>query len=76
LLLRQGLPLLTEKLADVTWAWLESRTAAAFMGRLTKLDAGVVLTDLITLLVGEKHVRGKTTLGRVRIYHQSASNFK
>ena len=34
-------------------------------GKHTELDAGVVLTDLVTLLVGEKHVCGKTTLGRV-----------
>jgi hypothetical protein len=36
--------------------------------RLTKLDSRVVLTDLLTLLVGEKHVCGKTTLGRVGVW--------
>jgi len=33
----------------------------------TELDTGVVLTNLLTLLVGEEHVRGKTTLGRVGV---------
>lgn len=33
----------------------------------TELDTRVVLTDLFTLLVGEKHVCGKTTLGRVGV---------
>lgn len=36
-------------------------------GRHTELDTGVVLTDLLALLVGEEHVCGKTTLGRVGV---------
>ena len=36
-------------------------------GRHTELDTGVVLADLVALLVGEKHVGGETTLGRVGV---------
>jgi hypothetical protein len=36
--------------------------------RLTELDAGVVLADLVTLIVGEEHVCGQTTLGGVGVY--------
>jgi hypothetical protein len=36
--------------------------------RLTELDAGVVLTDLLAGLVGEEHVGGKTTLGGVGVW--------
>ena len=35
--------------------------------KLTELDAGVVLADLLTLLVGEEHVCRETTLGRVGV---------
>ena len=35
---------------------------------LTKLDARVVLADLLALLIGKEHVGGKTTLGRVWVY--------
>jgi hypothetical protein len=35
--------------------------------RLTELDAGVLLADLVALLVGEEHVGGETTLGRVGV---------
>lgn len=38
------------------------------LGSLTELDAWVVLTDLVTLLVGEEHVGGETTLGGVGVY--------
>jgi hypothetical protein len=34
----------------------------------TELDTGVVLADLVTLLVGEEHVGGKTTLRLVRVW--------
>lgn len=76
LLLRQGLPPLTEKLADVTCIRLKSRFAAAFLDKFTELDTGVVLTDLVTLLVGKEHVRRETTLGRVGVYHRSVSDFE
>ena len=33
----------------------------------TEFDAGVLLADLVALLVGEKHVGGETTLGRVGV---------
>lgn len=36
--------------------------------KLTELDAGVVLTDLLAGLVGEEHVGGKTTLGGVGVW--------
>jgi hypothetical protein len=35
--------------------------------RLTELDTGVVLADLVTLLVGKEHVGRETTLGRVGV---------
>jgi hypothetical protein len=50
LLLVEGLPSLTEELAD-----------------LAERDTGVLLTDVLTLLVGEEHVGGKTTLGGVGV---------
>lgn len=34
---------------------------------LAERDAGVLLTDIVTLLVRKEHVGGKTTLGRVGI---------
>ena len=34
----------------------------------TKADAGVLFTNILTLVVGEEHVGRKTTLGRVRVY--------
>jgi hypothetical protein len=68
LLLVQGLPLLSEKLADLAYAWLEMWFMLVELYRLTELDAGVVLADLVTLIVGEEHVSGKTTLGGVGVY--------
>lgn len=40
-----------------------------FAGRqwLTKLDARVILSNLLTVLVGEEHVGGETTLGSVGV---------
>ncbi len=35
---------------------------------LTKADARVFLSNIVTLLVGKEHVSGKTTLWRVGIY--------
>lgn len=35
--------------------------------RLTELDTGVFLADLVALVVGEEHVGGKSTLGRVGV---------
>ena len=35
--------------------------------RLTELDAGVLLADLVTLLVGEEHVGRETALGGVGV---------
>lgn len=37
------------------------------IGTLTELDTGVLLTDVLTLLVGEEHVGRETTLGCVRV---------
>jgi hypothetical protein len=39
--------------------------------RLTELDAGVVLADLLAGLVGEEHVGGQTTLGGVGVWRSS-----
>jgi len=39
--------------------------------RLTKLDAWVVLADLLALLVREEHVGGQATLRRVGICYKS-----
>jgi hypothetical protein len=36
----------------------------------TELDAGVVLADLVTLLVGEEHVGREATLRLVRVWRQ------
>jgi hypothetical protein len=36
--------------------------------RLTELDAGVVLANLVALLIGEKHVGGETTLGGIGVW--------
>lgn len=33
----------------------------------TKADARVLLSDIVALLVGEEHVSGQTTLGRIGI---------
>lgn len=38
------------------------------VGALTELDAGVLLTDVLALLVGEEHVGRETTLRCVRVY--------
>lgn len=46
----QGLPALTENLAD-----------------LAKGDTRVLLSDALTLLVGEEHVGRETTLGRIGV---------
>ena len=35
---------------------------------LTEGDARVLLANVLTLLVGEEHVGGETTLGGVRVY--------
>jgi len=40
---------------------------AELLADLAELDTGVVLADLVTLLVGEEHVGGKTTLGLVGV---------
>jgi hypothetical protein len=34
----------------------------------TEADAGVLFTNILTLVVGEEHVGRKTTLGRVGVY--------
>jgi len=37
-------------------------------GKLTERDTGVLLADLVTVVVGEEHVRGQTTLGSVGVW--------
>lgn len=34
---------------------------------LTEADAGVLLANLVTVVIGEEHVGGQTTLGRVGV---------
>ena len=34
----------------------------------TEADAGVLLSHIVTLLVGEEHVGGQATLGRVGVW--------
>lgn len=34
---------------------------------LTEADTGILLTDVIALVIGEEHVRGKTTLGSIGV---------
>ena len=61
----------SSELSDVTWE--ESATIFKYMSsRLTELDAGVVLADLVTLLVGEEHVGRETALGGVGVWIASA----
>ena len=67
--LGQGLPLVTEHLADLACCEgqpvaMSQRTAC----NLTKGDTGVLLANLVTVLVGEEHVGGQTALGRVGVY--------
>jgi hypothetical protein len=77
LLLVQRLPLLAELLADLAWGGIRSSYIGMVSeAKLTELDTRVVLTDLVTLLVGEEHVGGQTTLGRVRVYYQSERNLR
>jgi len=44
-----------------------SMIADSGLATLTELDAGVVGANLVTLVVGEAHVGGETTLGRVGV---------
>jgi hypothetical protein len=76
LLLGQSLPLLAELLADLTWVGLDAATLEHQDRRLTELDTGVVLADLLALLVGEEHVGRETTLGRVGIYSEVSFKFR
>jgi hypothetical protein len=69
LLLAQSLPALTEDLADL--AWREgSETCQMPRNKNTKLterDTGVLLTDVLTLLIGKEHVGRQTTLGSIGV---------
>lgn len=68
LLLVQGLPPLTEELANL--AFTKSATSArasVLVSRLTELDAWVLIADLITGVIGEEHVGRKTALWHVRV---------
>lgn len=60
LLVVQCLPSLTEDLADLACKHNASarffRGSARKMGSYTEGDTGVLLTDIVTLLVGEEHV--------------------
>lgn len=41
---------------------------------LTELDARIVFTDLVALVIGEKHVGGETALWHVGVYNASAGD--
>jgi hypothetical protein len=78
LLLAQGLPPLSEDLANLACT---RRARSAFVSRpggqpgaLTKGDAFVLSSDIITLLVGKEHVGGKTTLGCVGIWKEVSAH--
>ena len=38
------------------------------IGGHTEADAGVLLSHIVTLLIGEEHIGGQTTLGRVGVW--------
>jgi hypothetical protein len=69
LLLIQCLPSLTEDLADLTCESYASAAAGRIFTKIdhTEADARVLITDVLTLLVGEEHVRREATLGRVGV---------
>lgn len=64
----ESLPLLTEHLADLAWEVLAAvrQVCRQLMAR-TEGNAGVLLADTVTLLVGEEHVCRETALGGVGV---------
>ena len=70
LLVAEGLPLLTELLANLAWDVLVICFDQNQSVQHTELDAGVVLANLVALLVGEEHVGRKTALGLVGIWRR------
>lgn len=76
LLVVEGLPALTEETTDLAFhgekwlvrLWIKTNKHREHdYGDLTELDTRVLLTHILTLLVGEEHVRRETTLGCVRV---------
>lgn len=72
LLVVQGLPSLTEDLADLACnhaasACFDWKTRMDIASH-TEADARVLIADVLTLLVGEEHVGRETALGRVGIF--------
>ena len=68
LLLSQGLPSITEDLADLAYKGISGCSPRVRLDHLTKADAWVLITDILTLLVGKEHVCGKTTLWSIGIW--------
>ena len=66
--LAQSLPLVTELLANLACGGVRSVQWSWGINSLTEADAGVLLADLIAVVIGEEHVSGQTTLGRVGVY--------
>ena len=70
----EGLPAFTEDLADLACnAQAISEKVESLPAEHTKADARVLLPHVFALLVGEEHIGGKTTFGRVGIYCHGVS---
>lgn len=54
--------------------WHVGYAIGKVMFELTELDAWVVFTDLVALVVGEKHVGGQTALWHVGVWNASADH--
>lgn len=77
LLVVEGLPLLTEELANLAYdASVSCSHVKDCWRRHTELDARVVLADLVTLLVGEEHVRRETALGHVGVWRRVSNQWQ
>lgn len=64
----QVLPLVAEHLADLAWREGQRELVDGIgVVALTEGDAGVLLADLLTVVVGKEHVGGQTTLGGVGV---------
>lgn len=80
--LRQALPFLPEHFANVTCHYFQQSfrgiqlDTIAVHSKPTKLHVGVVSTNFLTLLVGEKHVGRKATFWGVRIFEATFVSWK
>lgn len=65
--LAQSLPLVTELLANLTCRGVRYVQQSRERDSLTEADAGVLLANLVAVVIGEEHIGGETTLGRVGV---------